>query len=129
MQSKDEKIANINIKIKNFFYRYVEFTQPFHKLRKQLQQVLALLLFHHYKLKQEITNNKILWKAVFDYDTKLAIAEELGITQKNLENQLSALRKLNVINDNQIALVYIPTISNKSKKFTITFNFNILHDE
>lgn len=126
--NKDEKVANINIKIKSFFTRFVEFTAPFHKLRKQQQHVLALLLYHHYKLKQEITNNKILWKEVFDYDTKLSIAEELEMQQGALENVLSQLRKRGVIVDNQVSAVFIPDISNKSKRFSIIFNFNILHD-
>lgn len=58
--NKDEKIANINIKVKDFFYRWLEFTKPFHKLNPNQSKILALLLYHHYKYSQEITNNKIL---------------------------------------------------------------------
>lgn len=128
MSNKDEKVANINVKLKSFFIRYVEFTAPFHKLARQQQHVLALLLYHHYRLKQEITNNKILWREVFDYSTKLSISEDLNIQQGALENLISQLRKRGVIINKQISPVYIPEISNKSKQFSITFNFNIIHE-
>lgn len=126
--SNDIKIANINIKLKSFFFKWVEFTKPFHKLGNQQQNVLALLLYHHYKLKKEITNIKILWKSVFDYDTKILICDELGIQSGALENLLSQLRKKNVIVEGQISPVYIPSLSNNAKKFTITFNFNIFYE-
>jgi len=123
------KIANLNVKIKNFFFRYIEFLKPFHKLNPQQSQVLALLLYYHYKLSKEITNNKVLWKEVFDYDTKQLIIDELNISVAQIQNIFTQLRKKNVIIDNRISELYIPTLKNKSKTFTITFNFNISYNE
>lgn len=125
--SKNEKVANINTNLKSFFRRWVQFTEPFHKLNNRQQQVLSLLLYYHYILKQEITNNKILWKEVFDYDTKVKIYSELEIHQTGLENILTQLRKKNVIMDNQISPVYIPDLDKNSKTFTIKYNFVINH--
>lgn len=122
------KTANLNVRIKNFFMRYIEFLQPFHKLPKQEQKLLALLLYYHYKLRKEITNNRILWKEVFDYDTKLLIAEEMEIGGQALENLLTKLRKKNVIIDKQVSALYIPDLGKDSKTFTITFNFNINYE-
>ena len=127
--NKNVKMANINVQLKTFFFRYVEIMTPFHKLRKQYQQVLSLLLYYHHTLSKEITNNKILWKAVFDYDTKLLISEELGIKSGALENLLSGLRAKKVIINNQISPLYIPDTSRGFKQFTITFNFNIVYDQ
>lgn len=67
------KQANINIHIKDLFFRWLEITSAFHNLTTQQKQVLGLFLYHHYKLKKEISNKKILWKLVFDYDTKKLI--------------------------------------------------------
>ncbi len=122
------KKASLNVKIKNFFYRYIEFLTPFHKLTKQQQHVLALLLYHRYRLQKEITNVKILWKELFDYDTKQLISEELGIADQSLQNILTQLRKRNVIIDNQISSVYIPELIGDSKQFIINFNFNIVYE-
>lgn len=126
--SNNEKVANINTNIKSFFRRWVQFTEPFHKLNNRQQQVLSLLLYYHYILKQEITNNKILWKEVFDYDTKVKIYSELEIHTTGLENILTQLRKKNVIMDNQISPVYIPDLDKNSKTFTIKYNFRINHE-
>ena len=41
------KQANINITLKGMFRQWLEITKPFHKLAKQQQDVLALLLYYH----------------------------------------------------------------------------------
>ena len=122
------KAANLNVKVKDFFFRYIEFLKPFHKLNPQQSQVLALLLYYHYKLSKEITNNKVLWKEVFDYDTKQLIIDELKISVAQIQNILTQLRKKNVIIDNRISELYIPKLKYNSKIFTISFNFNIIHE-
>jgi len=126
--SKNVKIASINLHLKTFFFRYVDFTAPFHKLAKQHRQVLSLLLYYHYTFGKDITNNKILWKTIFDYDTKLLISEELEMNSQALTNILSQLRKKKVIMDNQVAPVYIPNLSRDAKQFVMTFNFNIINE-
>lgn len=120
------KTATLNVKIKNFFLKYIEFLQPFHKLQKQQYTVVALLLYHHYNYKKEITNNKILWKTVFDYDTKILIAEDLEISMQAIENILTSLRKKKVIINKEISSLYIPQLSKGKDIFTININFKII---
>lgn len=124
----NKKEANINVKLKTFFSHWVKFTQPFHKLTKREQTVLALLLYYHHELSKEITNKKILWKEVFDYDTRVKIYSELEIKPTALENLFSQLRNKNVIKDNEILSRYIPELSNNSKQFQIVYNFNIINE-
>lgn len=125
---KNSKIANINITIKDLFKKWLEITRLFHNLTDQQIDVLALLLFYHYKYKQDITNDKILWKILFDYDTKHLIKEELGIKDQGIQNVLTTLRKKNIINDNKIVKTYIPEIEANSNNFKIIFNFNVIHE-
>ena len=125
----NEKIVNINVKLKNLFSQWIRFTEPFHNLSNRHQKVLSLLLYYHFQLQKEITNNRILWKEVFDYDTKVKIYTEIGIQSGALENILSQLRNKKVIIDNQISPVYIPNLSRNAKKFSITFNFNIVDEK
>lgn len=120
----NEKIANVKVDKKKFFFKWIEFTKPFHGLRTQLQNTLALLLYHHYELSKVIKNEKILWKQVFDYDTKVLIATELDIQMASLDNLFGDLRRKNVIIDNQINPVYIPYIDKDTKRFTVKINFN-----
>ena len=125
--------ANINVTIKNLFFKWLELLKPWHDLNKQQQQVLALLLYYHYSYKKDTTNNKILWKIVFDYETRLKITEDKifkkGLTTNSLNNILTILRRKRVIIDNQISEVYIPNLEIGSKSFKIMFNFKIVNNE
>lgn len=123
---KNTKIANINIKVKDLFFKWMEITKPFHKLTNQQQKVLALFLYYHYEYKKDITNNKILWNAVFDYDTKMLIKEELGLKDAGFQNIMHQFRKKNIIKDKKIISTYIPDLENKTNNFKIIFNFNIV---
>lgn len=129
----NERVANINIKLKSLFFKWLELLKPWHNLNNQQQQVLALLLYYHYLYKKDTTNNKILWKLVFDYDTKLKIMEDdiwkKGMTVNTLNNIFTILRRKNVIIDNQVSEVYIPNLEIKNKSFKIVFNFNIIDNE
>jgi len=127
------KVANLNVTLKNLFFKWLDITKTWHKLNNQQQQVLALLLYHHYLYKKDITNNKILWKILFDYDTKLKIKEdpifEKGLSDSALQNMLTTLRKKKIIVDGEISPLYIPELSRDSKNFKIIFNFNIVDNE
>lgn len=125
---KNTKVANINVTLKSLFSRWLDITVTFHKLTEQERDVLALLLYYHYKYSRELTNNKILWKMVFDYDTKMKIKEELDMKDSSLQNTLTSLRKKNVIKDNQIVATYIPLMERGSKEFKVVFNLNIVED-
>lgn len=127
----NNKIANINIKLKDLFFKWLEITKTFHKLNNQQQQVLALFLYYHYIYQKDITNKKLLWKVVFDYDTKIKIREdsvfgEKGLSESTFNNILSKLRKLNIIVNKEISSLFIPELEQKSNNFKIVFNFNIV---
>ena len=62
----NSKTANLNVTLKNLFFRWLDITKSFHNLNNQQQRVLALLLYYHYQYKKETTNNKILWTIVLD---------------------------------------------------------------
>lgn len=121
------KIINLNISPKNLFKKWLEITQNYHNLTNQQQDILALFLYHHFKLKQEITNTKILWKIVFDYDTKREIKDELGITDQVLQNTLTQFRKKNIVVKNTITPAFIPELKKEDNNFKIIFNFNIIN--
>lgn len=126
--NKKVKTANIVIDRKQFFFKWVEFTRPFHGLRKQLQHLLALLLYHHYTLGLVIKHEGILWKQVFDYDTKVLIMSEMEIQQSTLENLLYTLRKSKIIKNNRIEPAYVPNITAESTNFIININFKFNDD-
>lgn len=125
---KNAKIANLNVKFKDLFKQWLIVTRVYNKLTDSEIDLAALLLFYYYKFKKDITNESIVWKVVFDYDTKMAIKEEMGITDENLQNKLSVLRKKGVIVDNRISKVFIPEIEEGAESFKVIFNYNIIYE-
>lgn len=123
---KNSKVANINIKLKNLFLKWLDITRPFHNLTNQQQKVLSLFLYYHYQYKKDITNDKILWKVLFDYDTKALIKKELDLKDQILQNMMYQLRKKNIIVDNKIVSTFIPNLELGANNFKIIFNFNII---
>ena len=120
------KSLNVNVHLKTMFRLWLEITTTFHKLTKQQINVLSLLLYYHHELHKEITNNKILWKMVFDYEVKEDIKKELDLADAGFQNVLTRLRKKGIIIDNKIVSTYIPKLEKNSKHFKVVFNFNII---
>lgn len=123
---KNVKSVKLNTTIKELFKSWIKFTAPFHRLRAQPQSILALFLYYHYKYSREITNKKILWKLVFDYETKAAIKEELDISDAVMQNTMTYFRKKGVIVKEAINPAYIPNLDKDSKTFNIIYTFNII---
>lgn len=128
------KIAKLKVTLKDLFFRWLDITKTFHKLNKQQQQVLALLLYYHYIYKKDVTNNKILWKLVFDYDTRVKIRGdsvfgEKGLSSNSLENILTSLRKKKIIINNEIIKAYVPDLELNAKQFDVIYQFLIVNNE
>lgn len=126
---KNVKQAKINVTLKKLFKYWLELTSSFHGLTKGEQKILSLFLYHHYILKKNITNDRILWKHVFDYETKQEIEKELDISSQVVYNSLSKFRKKGIIQNGKIVSTYIPDLSSNSNKFTLIFNFTIVDEK
>ena len=123
---KNSKIANIRVTVKDFFKYWLLTTKRYNKLSEREIDIVALLLYYRYSYSKEILNEKMLWKLVFDYDTRLLIKEELNMTNSNFENNLTNIRVKGVIKDNIIKSAYIPDIELEAKNFKVIFNYNII---
>lgn len=126
---KNAKIANINTTVKKFFRDWLIMTKTFHKLSKQQIDILALFLYEHYQLKKEVTNEKILNKILFDYDTKMKIKEEIDTTDASLQNTMTVFRKKGIIVEGKLSKLFIPKIEIGSNNFKLIYNFNIIDEE
>lgn len=123
---KNLKQANVNVTLKSLFRYWLEITTPFHKLTAQQQHTLAAFLHEHYIMKQQITNEKILWKMVFDYDVKARVAKELGTNEQVIRNNITKFRKKGIIQNGRIVGTYIPNLEKDATSFKVLFNFNIV---
>jgi len=112
-----------------FFYRWLDFLRPFHKLTINETKVLAELLYHRYKLSGVITDNRVLDMVVLGRDIKKQILQDTGLGQNNYSVLLSSLKSKGVIVNNIINKKYIPDIKVDCKRYELILSFNIIEDE
>lgn len=119
-------LATIKTDFEGVVNRWIKFTAPMHNLTPQEQDLISQLLLQYFRLKEKIDDPELLWKMVFDYDTKAEIKNVLGWKDYTLQNLLTRLRKKGIITrNNQIAKPYIPNLSSDAKGYKIIFNFII----
>ena len=126
---KNIKKARINVTLKKLFSYWLQLTYPFHKLTPAQQDILALFLYYHYVYKKDITNERVLWKAVFDYDTKKKIEKELNIIPQTLYNYMGLYKKKGIIQDGKIVSTYIPDLTEDADNFVVIFDLTIVDEK
>jgi hypothetical protein len=118
-------IASFKTNIKDLFTYWLTFTYPLHNLSATEIRALSALLLKRYVLSEAITNEKYINKLLFSPETKVELAEVLGINIARIHNLYSQLRKKNIILDGRLNPKFIPNISQNAKSFKIIFNFDI----
>lgn len=98
----------INLKItEDVYYRTVislfKSIYPFSRCSPRELDILAELLYLDHLYSKTITDIDIRNKLLFDYDTKIKIIEKLNISLAVLDNNISALRKKNIIIGKKLA--------------------------
>jgi hypothetical protein len=117
-----EKEVNISTNRRVFFQQYLRVIKPFLKpyLSNGELSVLGELMYHNDKYKD--LDPKIKKKLLLDYDTKVDIMSNLGISQNTLANVLTKLRQSGYLADREISKALNVT---PDKSITIKFKFNI----
>lgn len=80
----------------------VEFMNLFKKLRDKERELLKHMLLYQCELQYNI---------LMDYDLKVRMRSELGISEHNFNNLISSMRKKNVIVNNKIDDSYIKMVN------------------
>lgn len=126
---KNNKTVQINTNFKDMMYYWLKFIKPFHTLSEQPMRILSLLLYFYFDYKEKTSDEDLLWRLLFSYDTKVMISNELDVKVHTVENKLTELRRKKVISKNKIDERFIPNIDKDSKNFSINFLFNINDDK
>lgn len=116
-------IITINTTTNKYFREALEILKalpPLNTLSKRELDVFGWLLYYNYEYR-ELKDDKLRNKLIFDYDTKLAIQEALGISGAVMDNLITALRKKDVIKGRLI----INTYGLNPEKPDIIFKFKI----
>jgi hypothetical protein len=121
----NKKQATFNTTLKGCIEGFLNITKPMHKMTDQEIKIITLFLYYYNQEKENFVREADLWKFIFDYDTKLKVREELGISNPVFQNILTSLRKKKVIQDNKITSYYLLNIKNNDDAFELIFRFNI----
>jgi len=108
-----------------FFYKWLSFLTPFHKLTKSERQVLAAFLNKRFQLLQLVRDEGILDGLLKSIDIRKEIREELDMTIPQFNILLSKLKKAGVMVDNKINKRYIPNIQKDSGQYRLILIFDI----
>lgn len=91
--------------------------KPLNTLSPREKQVMSIIMYYYnkYELLPEPERNRL----IFDYETRQVIADELGVTKQVVYNLILALKKKNIIKENEVEPKYMfPNLD----KLIITFN-------
>lgn len=116
-------VINIPTTDKKYFRQCLEILKVFPPLDKASNReldVLGGLLYYNYKFR-DIKDIKLRNKLIFDYDTLIAISDDLEIPKYSVDNLISKLRKNKIIRGRELLSNYGISLDTT----TITFNFNI----
>lgn len=117
----EKKVITINTDLRKFFRQYLEVTSPFHNISPRECDVLAEFMYFNYLYSEY--PDKLRRKAVFDYDTRQQMRDQLGITsQMTFNNYIKHLRKKGAIKGQDISEEFIVK---PSKDYALIYNFKI----
>lgn len=123
------KVSKINTSLLNTIRYWIYLQRGKNDLSKKLKELLVLLIREYILLSNDVSNQKLRWKLVFDYEVRQKLAKEMDISSVSFENYLTRLRHLKIIIDNEINPIYVPDITLDTKTFILKFVFNITHEE
>ena len=110
---------------KSFFYKWLEFLKPFHKLTNREMEIAAAFLAKREELSKVISDSTILDTMLMSEDTKRKIREECNITLPHFQVVMGELRKSKFIDNNSINPKFIPNLSNDNNvMLLIYYKFN-----
>jgi len=123
-------VTQIKCNHKRFFYYWLQFTMPLHKLKNKDMLILSYILKKRHELSRIITDDSAIDKFLFSRDIREQIMEENNLKRIELQQTLTELRKANILSeDNQLNKRIIPKISTNGKKFDLMIIFNIEEDD
>jgi len=92
-------IINITTTNEEYFRQGLEILKvipPLDKLSKRELDVLGGFLYYNYKFR-DIKDSKLRNKLVFDYDTKIAIRDTIGVSGAVLDNLIASLKRKGIL--------------------------------
>jgi len=124
--NKNSNIATIPTALDiGFFYKWLSFLVPFHKLTKTERYVLASFLNKRFQLKEVIKDELVLDNILKSIEIRKEIREDIGMTVPQFNITISKLKRSGVMKDNKIDNHYIPNIEKDTEQYRLILIFDI----
>ena len=112
--NRNSNIAKVHCALDiGFFYKWLSFTTPLHKLTKSERQVLASFLAKRHELSQIIRDENMLDNVLNSIDIRKEIRDEVGLTVPQFNILVSKLRRSGVMDGKKINKHYILMVNLK----------------
>ena len=123
---KNSNVAHVSCSLDiGFFYKWLSFLTPFHKLTKSERWVLASFLNKRFELMQVIKDDNVLDSVLNSVDVRREVREAIGLTLPQFNILISKMKKGGVIINNKIDKHYIPNIQLGTNQYRLTLIFDI----
>lgn len=124
--NRNSNIAKVHCALDiGFFYKWLSFTTPLHKLTKSERQVLASFLAKRFELAQVIKDENVLDNVLNSIDMRKDIREAIGLTTPQFNILISKMRRSGVMDGKKINKHYIPNIQKDTGQYRLTIIFDI----
>ena len=123
------RVANVKTTVRKFFHHWITVTYPIHNLGKTEKAVLAELLYFRYMLSQDVKNEDLVNKLLFDYEIKVKICEAIGIPKARMPLVLTLLRKKGIVKGRTLNKSYMPELKLGDKEFVMAYKFRLEDNE
>ena len=125
----NSSVTKIPCTLQSFFYYWLQFTAPLHKLQKKEMKILATILHKRYELTKVITDDGLVDSFLFSKETRDQMLEESGESRNNFQVVLSNFRKQGIVlPGNKLNKKFIPNITRNSNRFDFMIIFDIEQD-
>jgi hypothetical protein len=104
-----------------FFGLYLKLISPILHLKNREREVLTELIKRNYRLKD--TPSKDRWRSIFSYESRVDIGTTIGMSPASLGNNLTSLRRKNIIVDNKVIPRFL--VHPKKGEFSLNFKFKL----
>ena len=125
----NNNIQQVKLTEEQFFRMWIRMLQPFLNLREQEVQLLAKILYHRYLISESTTDKEMVDYLLFSPERRKMMREELKYEIYTFNNNLTILRKKNLVIKKSINKRIIPMIQKPFENFKFTYSIDILGDD
>jgi hypothetical protein len=130
--SKNSNIARIPATLDaDFFFKWLSFLYPLHRLSNNEKHVLSMLLYKRFKLLELVKDQAIINSLLLSNDSRIEMKNGLNMSSSQFNIIIAKLKKSGIITSSGLNKKYIPNLEFDSTqhRLILIFDFNNVNKE